>query len=154
MNLLLKFHDFFPWNNQDVEILSLGAPHAPLSPRFSLTKRRKGNKEKKRNSFKAETIQKLSPRSKCYCFSYPRASTIQEFYLQLTMVADNSFQYSMTPFTWNPFPGPVFLNIYIGHCYFIRATHINLIRKVWVDLINERQQETLSFLGKMVNSME
>ena len=99
LNLHFKFHDFFPWNNQDMEILSLGAPHAPLSSCFTITKRRKGNKEKKRNSFKAETIKKLSPRSKCYCSSYPRASTIQIFYRQSTSVADNSFQYSMTPFT-------------------------------------------------------
>ena len=32
------------------------------------SKQRKGNKEKDRNSFKAEIIKRLSPRSKCYCF--------------------------------------------------------------------------------------
>ena len=36
---------------------------------FWVAKRKKGNREK-RNSFKAETIERLSPRSKCYCFSH------------------------------------------------------------------------------------
>ena len=36
---------------------------------------------KKRKSFKAETIKRLSPRSKCYCFSHSRASRIQKFFL-------------------------------------------------------------------------
>ena len=35
----------------------------------------------------------------------------------------------------------LFLNIYTGLDYFIRTTHINLIHKVLVDLINERQQD-------------
>ena len=35
-----------------------------------------------------------------------------------------------------------------GLGYFIRITHINWIEKVWVDLINERQQETHALLGK------
>ena len=42
----------------------------------------------------------------------------------------------------------LFLNINTGLGYFIRTTHINWSYKVWVDLINERQQETHSLLGK------
>ena len=42
----------------------------------------------------------------------------------------------------------LFLNIYIGLGYFIHTTHINCILKVWVDLMNERQQETHGLLGK------
>ena len=41
--------------------------HAP--PLFYVAKIKKGNKEKERKSFKVETIKRLSPRSKCYCFS-------------------------------------------------------------------------------------
>ena len=41
----------------------------------------------------------------------------------------------------------LFLNIYIGLGYFIRATHIKWIQKVWVDLMNERQQETQGLSG-------
>ena len=36
----------------------------------------------------------------------------------------------------------LFLNIYTGLGNFIRTTHISLILKVWVHLIDERQQET------------
>ena len=36
---------------------------------FCLAKIKKGSKGKKAKSFKAETIKRLSPRSKCYCFS-------------------------------------------------------------------------------------
>ena len=32
-------------------------------------------------SFKAETIKRLSPKSKCYCFSHCKASRIQKFSL-------------------------------------------------------------------------
>ena len=40
--------------------------------------RPKGNKEKNRKRFKAETIKRVSPRSKYYCFSHSRASRIQK----------------------------------------------------------------------------
>ena len=45
----------------------------------------KGKQRKKRNSFKAETIKTLSPRSKCYCFSYSRASRIQKLFLSVNL---------------------------------------------------------------------
>ena len=41
-----------------------------------------------------------------------------------------------------------FLIVYTGLGYFIRTAHINLIHKVWVDLIKERQQETHGLLDK------
>ena len=41
-----------------------------------------------------------------------------------------------------------FLIVYTGLGYFIRTAHINLILKVWVDLIKERQQETHGLLDK------
>ena len=48
----------------------------------------KGKREEKRKkeSFNAETIKRLSPRSKCYCFIHSGASRIQ-----------NTFQCSMAP---------------------------------------------------------
>ena len=45
---------------------------------FCVTKRKKGNKGKKRKSFKVETIKRLSPKSKCYCFSHSRATKISD----------------------------------------------------------------------------
>ena len=42
----------------------------------------------------------------------------------------------------------LFLNIYTSLGYIICITHINWIHKVWVDLINEGQQETHSLFGK------
>ena len=47
---------------------------------FLQAKRKKENKGKKRKTFKAETIKRLSPSSKCYCFSHSRASKIQFFF--------------------------------------------------------------------------
>ena len=37
----------------------------------------KGGANEKRKSFNVETIKKLPPKSKCYCFSHSRASKIQ-----------------------------------------------------------------------------
>ena len=53
----------------------------PYPPLFSVTKRKKGNKEKKKGCFKVETIKRLLPRSKCYCFSHSRVSRIQLFFV-------------------------------------------------------------------------
>ena len=50
------------------------------SPLFCVAKRKKGNKEE-RKSIKAETIKRLSPKSKCHCFSHCRVSRIQNFFL-------------------------------------------------------------------------
>ena len=65
-----------------------------------------GNKGKKGKSFKAETIKRLSPRSKPYCFSHSRASRIQFFSSRPAMVADNTFQCSVAPPLSNPFRRP------------------------------------------------
>ena len=50
---------------------------------FLRSKKKKGKQRKKRKSFKAETIKKLSPRSKLYCFSHSRVSRIQKFFLSV-----------------------------------------------------------------------
>ena len=57
--------------------------HATPSPPqlFCVAKRKKLNKGKKGKSFKPETIKRLPPKSKCYCFSHCRASRIQQFFL-------------------------------------------------------------------------
>ena len=62
---------------------------------FLRGKKKNGNKGKTRKSFKAETIKKLSPRSKCYCFSHSRASRIQKLFCRPTMMADSTFQCSV-----------------------------------------------------------
>ena len=50
------------------------------TPTFLRSKKKKGKQWEKRKTFKAETIKRLSPRSKCYCFSHSRASRIQKFF--------------------------------------------------------------------------
>ena len=56
--------------------------HAPSLPTnththtFLPSKKKKGKQRGKRKTFKAETIKRLSPRSKCYCFSRSRVSRI------------------------------------------------------------------------------
>ena len=51
------------------------------TPTFLLTKQKKEKQMKKRKSFKAETIKRLSSRSKCYCFSQSRASRMYKIFL-------------------------------------------------------------------------
>ena len=79
----------------------IGGPCPPFFFFFCSAKRKKGNKGEKK-TFKAETIKRPSPRSKCYCFSHSRASRIQRFFLS----ANITFQYSMAPPLWNPFHWP------------------------------------------------
>ena len=50
------------------------------SPTSLRNKKKKGKEKEKRKTFKAETIKRLSLRSKCYCFSYSRVSRIQNFF--------------------------------------------------------------------------
>ena len=50
-------------------------------PLFCIAKIKNGNKGKSRKDFKAETIKRLSPRVKCYCFSHSRAPRIQKCFL-------------------------------------------------------------------------
>ena len=59
-----------------------GGPGEPCLrlPTFLRSKKKKGKQREKRNTFKAETIKRLSPRSKCYCFSHSRASRIQKVF--------------------------------------------------------------------------
>ena len=45
---------------------------------FAKQKEKKGKQRKRVNIFKAKTIKRLSPRSKCYSFCQSRASGIQE----------------------------------------------------------------------------
>ena len=53
----------------------------PPAPTFLQSKKKKGEKKgKQRKGFKAETIKRLSPRSKCYCLSNARVSRIQKMF--------------------------------------------------------------------------
>ena len=52
---------------------------------------------RKKNSFKAETIIRLPPTSKCYYFSHSRRLKFKYFSCRPTMAADNAFQCSMDP---------------------------------------------------------
>ena len=42
----------------------------------------------------------------------------------------------------------LFVRLYTGLGYFICTTDINQFQKVWVDQLNERQEETHSLLSK------
>ena len=53
----------------------------PPPPLFCIAKRKNRNKGKSRKDFQAETIKRLSPRLKCYCFGHSRAPRIQKFFL-------------------------------------------------------------------------
>ena len=58
-----------------------GGNSPPLPHFFFRSKKKIGGKRKKRKSFKAKTIKRLSPRSRCYYFSHSRASRIEKFFL-------------------------------------------------------------------------
>ena len=60
-----------------------GGPCPPLlfSTFLRSKKKKRETKKKRKGCFKAETIKRLSPRSKCYCFSHSRASRIQLFFV-------------------------------------------------------------------------
>ena len=53
----------------------------PWSPTFLRSKKKKGRQSEKRKGFKTESIKRLSPRSKYYCFNLCRASRIRTFSL-------------------------------------------------------------------------
>ena len=63
--------------------------HGP--PLFLCSKNKKAKQRKKRKSFKAEIIKRLSPRLKCYCFSHSRVSRIQKFFLSPNHVSRQYF---------------------------------------------------------------
>ena len=58
-----------------------GLPWSLRPPTFWWSNKKNGKQRKKRKSFKAATTKRLSPRSKCYSFSHPRASRIQKIFL-------------------------------------------------------------------------
>ena len=58
-----------------------GGGRSSWSPTFLRSKKKKRRQRQKRNGFKAETIKRLSPRSKDYFFSHTRSSTIRKFFL-------------------------------------------------------------------------
>ena len=60
---------------------------AGASPSNFFSRKKKGKKK----LFKAGTIKRLSPRSKGYCFSHSRASTIQKFFLSDNRVGRQYF---------------------------------------------------------------
>ena len=60
-----------------------GRGACPAQPLLLRSKKKKGKPGKKRTIFKAETIERLSPRSKYYCFSHSRVSRIRNFFLSV-----------------------------------------------------------------------
>ena len=73
----------------------IASPHFCIAKRKNCHKGKKKKKEsdkidtkekKKKKSLKTETIKRLSPRTKCYCFSHSRASKTQFFFLSVIHV--------------------------------------------------------------------
>ena len=57
-----------------------GGGRGAMALTFLHSKKKIGKQREKRNNFKAETIKRLSPRSKCYCFSHSRLFRIQKIF--------------------------------------------------------------------------
>ena len=74
-----------------------GRPGWPWPPTFLRSKKEKEVKEKKSKSFKAETIKRLSPGSKCRCFSHSRASRIQKLFLSANHGGEQYFSVLAPP---------------------------------------------------------
>ena len=68
-------------------------PPLPLPPTFLCSKKKKGRQRQKRKGFKAETIKRLSPKSKYCCFSHSRASRIRKFFLSANHLFAISMRY-------------------------------------------------------------
>ena len=68
---------------------------------FLRSKKKKGRQREKRKGFKAETVNRLPPRSK-YCFNHSRASRIRKFFLSANHGGWQYFSYSMAPSLWSP----------------------------------------------------
>ena len=84
--------------NSNTGSAKLGGEHDPLT--FLRSKKKKEKERKKRKTFKAETIKRLSPRSKCYCFSHSRASRIQTFFWSANHGGRQYLSVFHGPFTW------------------------------------------------------
>ena len=84
-----------------------GCAEGAMAPYFLRSKNKKGRQREKWKGFKAETIKKLSPRSKYYCLEF------EIFSCRSTMVAANAFQCSMPP------PPTVFIKLRNNY-FFIR----------------------------------
>ena len=64
-----------------------------------LHSKKKKEKQRKKKSFKAETIERLSARSKCYCFRHSRVSRIQKFSLSTNHGGQQYFSVFHAPST-------------------------------------------------------
>ena len=79
--------------------------HGPLT--FLRNKKKTGKQKKRRKIFEAETIKRLSPRSKCYCFSHSRASRTQKFFLLANHGSRQCFSVFYGPSTYLKSISPV-----------------------------------------------
>ena len=81
-------------------------PETPAEPcplqTFLSSKKRQGKQRQKRKSLKTETVKRLSPRSKCYCFSHSRVSRIQNFFLSANHGGRQYFSLFHGPTTLKP----------------------------------------------------
>ena len=92
---------------------------------FCVAKRKKLNKGKKGKSFKPETIKRLPPKSKCYCFSHCRASRIQKFFLSANHGNRQCFTVFHGPSTLKSIPTALFKTLLVLILIFQPQSHLN-----------------------------
>ena len=89
----------------DVRASDTGGPGGacltpPCSPpTFLRSKKKKGKQRRAGTTFKAETIKRLSLRSKCYCFSHSRVFRIQKIFLSASHGGPQYFSVFRAPST-------------------------------------------------------
>ena len=93
-----------------------------------LHRKKKRETKGKRKSFKAETFKRLSPRSKCYCFSLLKRVDFQNISFRLTMVAENTFQCCLAP--------PLWLLVEILCFFCLLTSRINLMQWTTITCVN------------------
>ena len=114
-------------------------PPPPHLVNVLLIKNKKG-KERNSKSFKAETIKRLSPRFKYYCFSHSRACRIQKFFLSPNHGRRQYFSCFMASPLWNPIEilRPWWRNMKTSNILVIQCVTMNiLLSQVILDLETE-----------------
>ena len=96
-----------------------GGPRGSWPTTFLRSKKKKGRPREKRKGFNAETIKRLSPRSKYYCFNHSRTSRIRKFFLSANHRGRQYFSVLHGPPHFEiHFAGPVYIILHKIYLYF------------------------------------
>ena len=104
---------------------------AAMPSTFLRSKKKKKEQREKWNGFKAETIKRLSPKSKYYCFSHSRASRIRKFFLSANHGSRQYFPVLYGPPTLKSISAALksLSNVFF---LFIPFTRDKVIDKTWI----------------------